>query len=115
MIHKLALILVILLSSPDGIDSDKVRYGNLKNFKKGQTVHVIDSKKVYNKIPAYKTIIKKKLEKGSAEYTHLMLEATKLYKSTLGKSGLRLIVEFDGVDESLHNTEDVTQKIISLL
>ena len=115
MIHKLTLILALLVFSPDGINADKVRYGNLNNFKEGQTVHVIDSKKVYNEIPAYKTIIKKKLEKGSAEYTHLMLQATQLYKSTLGKSGLTLIVEFDGVDKSLHNTEDVTQKIISLL
>lgn len=115
MIHKLALILVLLLSSPEGIDAKKVRHGNLVNFKEGQTVYLIDSKKIYEKIPYYQTIIRKKLEKGTAEYTHLMLKATELYKGTLGKSGLSLIVEFDGVDKTLHKTEDVTKKIISLL
>jgi len=115
MIHKITLILVLLLSSPKGIDADKVRYGNLTTFKEGQTVHVIDSKKIYSEIPYYQTIIRKKLKKGTAEYTHLMLKATELYKGTLGKSGLSLIVEFDGVDKTLHKTEDVTKKIISLL
>ena len=92
-----------------------MRFGNLTTFKKGQSVSVVDSKKIYAEIPYYKTIIKKNLKKGTAEYTQLMLKATELYKGTLGKSGLSLIVEFDGVDTTLHKTEDVTTKIISLL
>ena len=115
MFHKLTLILALLVFSPDGINANKVRYGRLDNFQEGQTVHVINSKKVYEEIPYYQTIIRKKLEKGTAEYTHLMLKATELYKGTLGKSGLSLIVESDGVDKTLHKTEDVTKKIISLL
>lgn len=63
----------------------------------------------------YKTIIKEKLEKGSARRAKLMRECTALYKSTLNKAGFPLIVEIDGVDKTLHKTEDVTQKIISLL
>ncbi len=78
-------------------------------------VHLVDSKKIYAEIPYYQTIIRKNLKPGTAEYTHLMLKATELYKGTLGKSGLSLIVESDGVDKTLHKTEDVTKKIISLL
>jgi len=63
----------------------------------------------------YKTIIKEKLKKGQARYQNLMRQCTVLYKSTLGKSGFSLIVEIDGVDKTLHKTEDVTKKLISLL
>jgi len=115
MIHKLLLITCLLLSSVKGIDKDKVRHGNVANFKEGQKVYLIDSKKVYLQMKPYKTIIKKNIQKGSAEYNKLMLEATTLYKDTLDKSGYSLIVELDGVDKTLHKTEDVTQKIISLL
>jgi hypothetical protein len=115
MIHKLLLITCLLLSSVKGIDKDKVRYGNITNFKEGQKVYLVDSKKIYLQMKPYKTIIKKNLKKGSAERNKLMREATALYKSTLGKSGYSLIVEIDGVDKTLHKTEDVTKKIISLL
>ena len=63
----------------------------------------------------YKTITKEKLKKGSARYNILMRRCTALYKATLGKSGYSLIVEIDGVDKTLHKTEDVTKKLISLL
>ncbi len=63
----------------------------------------------------YNTIIKEKLEKGTARHAKLMRQCTALYKATLGKSGYSLIVEIDGVDKTLHKTEDVTKKIISLL
>jgi len=63
----------------------------------------------------YKTIIKEKLKKGTARYAKLIEQCTALYKATLDKSGYSLIVETDGVDKTLHKTEDVTQKIISLL
>ena len=115
MIHKLLLITCLLLSSPKGIDSSKVRYGKLTEFKEGQKVYLVDSKKVYPEIPAYKTIMKEKLEKGTARYNILMRECTSLYKATLGKSGYSLIVEIGGVDKKLHKTEDITQTLISLL
>jgi len=115
MIHKLLLIIFLLLSSIKGIDSSKVRHGNIHTFKTGQLVHLVDSQKVYLQMKPYKTIIKEKLKKGQARYVKLMSECTALYTSTLGKSGYPLIVEIDGVDKTLHKTEDVTQKLISLL
>ena len=78
-------------------------------------VPVINSKEVYKHIPYYQTIIKEGIKQGTARYTQLMRKSTTLYKSTLGKSGYSLIVEIDGVDKTLHKTEDITQKIISLL
>jgi len=115
MIHKLLLISCLLLSSIKGIDNAKVRHGNTKNFVQGQTVHLVDSQKVYIQMEPYKTIIKEKAKEGTARYAKLMRQCTSLYKATLGKSGYPLIVEIDGVDKTLHKTEDVTKKIISLL
>jgi hypothetical protein len=115
MFHKLLLITFLLLSSPKGIDSSKVRHGNLKNFTEGQTVHTIQSQKVYLQMAPYQTILKEKAKQGTARYAKLMRDCTRLYKATLGKSGYSLIVEIDGVDKTLHKTEDVTNKIISLL
>ena len=115
MIHKLLLIACLLVSSPKGIDSSKVRHGNLRNFTEGQIVHTIQSQKVYLQMEPYQTIIKEKAKQGTARYAKLMRDCTRLYKATLGKSGYSLIVEIDGVDKTLHKTEDVTNKIISLL
>tara|TARA_R110002110_G_scaffold193493_1_gene402122 strand:- start:1577 stop:1975 length:399 start_codon:yes stop_codon:yes gene_type:complete len=115
MIHKLLLIACLLVSSPKGIDSTKVRYGKLSEFKEGQKVYLVDSKKVYSQMAPYKTITKEKLKPGSARYNILISRCTTLYKATLGKSEYSLIVEIGGVDKTLHKTEDVTTKIISLL
>lgn len=115
MIHKLLLLACLLVSSPEGIDPHKVRYGNIGSHTEGQTVHIINSKEVYKHIPYYQTIIKEGIKQGTAKYAQLMRRATTLYRNTLGKSGISLIVEIDGVDKTLHKTEDVTQKIISLL
>jgi len=78
-------------------------------------VHTIQSQKVYLQMAPYQTIIKEKAKQGTARYAKLMRDCTRLYKATLGKSGYSLIVEIDGVDKTLHKTEDVTNKIISLL
>jgi len=115
MFHKLLLITFLLLSSPKGIEASKVRHGNLANFKEGQTVYVIQSQKVYAEMEPYKTITKESLKEGSARYNILMRRCTSLYKATLGKSEYSLIVEINGVDKTLHKTEDVTKTIISLL
>jgi hypothetical protein len=115
MFHKLLLITCLLLSSVKGIDTAKVRHGNITAFVEGQVVYIVDSQKVYLQMTPYKTIIKERLEKGQARYAKLMRQCTVLYKATLGKSGFSLIVEIDGVDKTLHKTEDVTKKIISLL
>jgi len=115
MLHKLILICCLLLSSVKGIDSHKVRHGSLDGFVEGQVVHIVNSQKIYGKMEPYQTIIREKLKPGSARYNFLIRQCTTLYKATLGKSGLSLIVEFDGVNKKLHKTEDVTQKLISLL
>ena len=81
----------------------------------GQVVSTVNSKLIYKEIPEYQTIIRENIKKGSARHTQLMLSATRLYKGALGKAGIPLIVEFDGVDKKLHKTEDVTKIIISLL
>ena len=78
-------------------------------------MHTIQSQKVYLQMAPYQTIIKEKAKQGTARYAKLMRDCTRLYKATLGKSGYSLIVEIDGVDKTLHKTEDVTNKIISLL
>jgi len=115
MIHKLLLISCLLLSSIKGIDTTKVRYGDITEFVEGQKVYLVDSQEVYRQMKPYKTIIKEKAKEGTARYAKLMRQCTTLYKATLGKSGYPLIVEIDGVDKTLHKTEDVTKKIISLL
>ena len=117
MIHKLLLFILPLVSTldVDGIVSAKIRWGSVDTFQQGQTIQIVDTKKVYLQMAPYKTIIKEKAKQGTARYAKLMRDCTRLYKATLGKSGYSLIVETDGVDKTLHKTEDVTQKIISLL
>ena len=117
MFHKLLLATLLLLSTPavHGINPEKLRFGRMESHVDGQVVSTVNSKLIYKEIPEYQTIIREKVPKGTARYTQLMLTATRLYKGALGKAGIPLIVEFDGVDTALHKTEDVTQKIISLL
>jgi hypothetical protein len=115
MFKALLLFILLIVNTIKGIDDTKIRYGSSTNFKKGQTVSVVNSKNVYLQIKPYKTIIKEKVEKDSARWTKLMEEATSLYKNALAKSGYNLIVEIGGVDESLHKTADITQEIIDLL
>ena len=99
-------------------DASKVRYGKLAEVDlKKDKVGVVNSKKVYLEIPAYKTIVKDKVEKGSARYIQLMEEATAVYRSTLEKvaqdKGVKLIVETGGV--SGVKTSELTDAIIEAL
>ena len=100
------------------VDASKVRYGKLAEVDlKTDKVGVVNSKKVYLEIPAYKTIVKDKVEKGSARYIQLMEEATAVYRSTLEKvaldQGIKLIVETGGV--SGVKTSELTDAIIEAL
>lgn len=100
------------------VDASKVRYGKLAEVDlKKDKVGVVNSKKVYLEIPAYKTIVKDKVEKGSARYIQLMEEATAVYRSTLEKvaqdKGVKLIVETGGV--SGVKTTELTDAIIEAL
>lgn len=100
------------------VDASKVRFGKLSEVDlKKDKVAVVNSKKIYLEIPAYKTIVKDKVEKGSARYIQLMEEATALYRSTLEKvakdKSVQLIVETGGV--SGIKTTDLTDAIIESL
>lgn len=100
------------------VDASKVRYGKLADVDlKADKIGVVNSKKVYLEIPAYKTIVKDKVEKGSARYIQLMEEATAVYRSTLEKvaqdKGIKLIVETGGV--SGVKTSELTDAIIEAL
>ncbi|MAW61226.1 MAG: hypothetical protein CMJ94_10375 [Planctomycetes bacterium] len=100
------------------VDSSKVRYGKLADVDLAKDkIGVVNSKKVYLEIPAYKTIVKDKIEKGSARYIQLMEEATAVYRSTLEKvaqdKSIKLIVETGGV--SGVKTSELTDAIIEAL
>lgn len=100
------------------VDQSKVRYGKLADVDLSKDkVGVVNSKKVYLEIPAYKTILKDKVEKDSARYIQLMEEATAVYRSTLEKvakdKAVVLIVETGGV--SGVKTSELTDAIIEAL
>ncbi|MFQ5749003.1 MAG: hypothetical protein ACE5H3_06050 [Planctomycetota bacterium] len=101
------------------IDESKVRYGDVGSFKpkQGQKVGVVRSKEVYLEIPAYQTILKEKIKKGTARYNQLINEATVAFKKALvkvaNKGGLALIVEEGGIQG--YPTTDVTRGVIRAL
>jgi len=101
------------------IDESKCRYGDVGSFKpkQGQKVGVVRSKEVYLEIPAYKTILKEKVKKGTARYNQLINEATVAFKKALGKvakkGGLVLIMEEGGIQG--YPTTDVTNGVIRAL
>jgi len=102
------------------LDRAKVRCGNASKFDlKGKAaVGTVRSTDVYDEIPAYKTIKKEGLEKGSARYNKLIGKATKVYKAALKKvakdKGYALIVEEGGIS-GYNNVTDATSDIIAAL
>jgi len=102
------------------LDRSKVRHGNVSKFdvEGAQTVGTIRSTEIYEQIPAYQTIQKEGLEKGSARYNKLIRQATKSYKAALKKvaaeKSFALIVEEGGISGYAHVT-DATSDIISAL
>lgn len=102
------------------LDRDKVRHGNASRFDATGTAKVatVRSSDVYDEIPAYKTIQKEGVEKGSARYNQLIREATKAFKAALKKvakdGSYVLIVEEGGISGYSHVT-DATADIIAAL
>jgi len=102
------------------LDRSKVRQGNVSKFdvEGTKTVGTIRSTEIYEQIPAYQTIQKEGLEKGSARYNKLIRKATKSYKAALkkvaGEKSFALIVEEGGISGYAHVT-DATADIISAL
>ncbi len=102
------------------LDRAKVRYGNASKFdvKGTAAVGTVRSTDVYDEIPAYKTIKKEGVEKGSARYNKLIGQATKAYKAALKKvakdKSYVLIVEEGGIS-GYTNVTDATSDIIAAL
>ena len=102
------------------LDRAQVRWGNASKFdvKGTATVGTVRSTDVYDEIPAYKTIKKEGVEKGSARYNKLIGQATKDFKAALKKvakdKGFALIVEEGGISGYTHVT-DATSDIIAAL
>ena len=120
VLSRLAPILLLLLVAitPLHIDATKVRYGNVSQFDpaRNDKVGVVDSKEVYTHIPSYKRIVDEKIEKGSAKYTKLMMEATATYRKSIfkiGNSHYVLIVEKGGVTD--YPVTNVTEQCIEAL
>ena len=101
------------------LDHAMVRHGNPADFdaSKSPRVATVRSKEVYMAIPAYKTIQKEKVQKGTARYTQLMQTATQTYrralKASADKGNYLLIVEEGGI--SGYTTTDLTTGIIQSL
>ena len=96
------------------IDATKVRHGNYSEFDATaeDLVATVDSKIVYRAIPEYKTILREKLEEGSARYAILIRTCTRKFKAALklSQGSYVLIVEVGGVKD--YPTTDITQNII---
>ena len=101
------------------LDHSKVRHGNPGDFdpEKGHRVSTVRSKEVYKAIPAYQTIVKEKVQQGTARYTKLMKEATRNFRKALkaaaGQGSFVLIVEEGGITG--YSTTDLTAEIIQAL
>ncbi len=101
------------------VDPAKIEYGRLKDFRpeEGKPVGVVRPKDVYLEIPAYQTILKERIEKGTARWNQLMREATAAYKRAIRRVGEQggyvLIVQEGGI--SGYPTTDVTREVIDAL
>jgi len=101
------------------LDHSKVRHGNPGDFdpEKGHRVSTVCSKEVYKAIPAYQTIVKEKVQQGTARYTKLMKEATRNFRKALKVAARQgsfvLIVEEGGITG--YSTTDLTAEIIQAL
>ncbi|RMH01800.1 MAG: hypothetical protein D6702_10425 [Planctomycetota bacterium] len=110
-----------VLPAPSGVEIDRsrIRYGNLADFdpEKGHKVATVRSTEVYTEIPAYKTIVKEGIERGTARWIQLMKEATAQFKKALktvaATENYVLIVEEGGI--SGYPTTDATTAIIDAL
>lgn len=100
------------------LDEKAIRYGKAADFDpaKNSKVGTVRSTDVYNEIPAYQTIIKEKVDEGSARWLQLMREATQAYRGALEKvagTDYVLIVEEGGI--SGYPAADLTATIIQAL
>ncbi|MBT3340604.1 MAG: hypothetical protein HN405_06705 [Planctomycetes bacterium] len=101
------------------LDKSKVRYGNPASFdaERQDKVGTIRSKEIYRAIPAFQKIEKGNIKKGSAQYTKLMGEATKVYRKALKSVAISgayvILVEQGGISD--YSVTDVTAGVIAIL
>ncbi len=82
-----------------------VHFGNLFEFdpKGSAKVGEVDSRAIYMNIPAYQTVRKEKLKKGSARRAQLMAEATQVHSRIVLKvaqgEGYSLVIEMGKAEE----------------
>ena len=112
------LLLVLGLLTSVVIDSNKIRFGELQNFKeeRNDAVAVVKSKEVYFCIEEYKQIKEEGIKPGSARYTQLMAACTKKYRSGLRKAASGtyvLVIEEGGI--SGYPVTDITKQVIEQL
>ena len=116
------LLLSIATLLPDSgvdasIDVSLIRYGKYSEFsaERGDSVAVVDSKKVYLAIPERQTIIREGVKKGTARYYKLTRICTDKYKKAIkaAAAGYVLVVEIGGVKD--YKTTDITDNIINNL
>jgi len=110
------LILATILLISTHINPSMIRHGQLSEFNpdNNDKVGIVESTKVYEKLPSVKIIRKDKLEQGTARYNKLMQIATNNYKKILKAvardKNLVLIVENGGVRD--YPTISVTKDCI---
>jgi hypothetical protein len=114
---KFLILLLMLLSTHENIDTTLIRYGDITNFstERNDKVATVNSKNIYKKLPSYILLEKEGAEKGSARYHELMSKATKNYKRVLRLVAIEknfvLIVERGGVVN--YKSEEATISCIS--
>lgn len=87
----------------------KVLVGDPKSFR---TVGVVDRRKVFDEIPAMKTIRSERVPRDSARYHFLLYEANRRFQRALEiaatKSAIDLVVESGGVSAAGIDVVDLT-------
>ncbi len=94
-----------------------VYYGDVNSFKNPA---VLKRSKVFNQIPAVKTIKKEKLDKNSARYAFLIDKANRVFRETVEKvakeKGFDLVVERGGIKASKNvRIPDITAFVIKAI
>jgi hypothetical protein len=108
-------------SEQDDGENDKVTYrvtgdvyhGDKHKFSKPC---VLSRKKIFDKIPAYQTIKRERLNKNSARYYFLIEKANKVFRSkieeALGDLNHDLVVEKGGIKAKGVKVPDITKDVI---
>jgi hypothetical protein len=97
--------------------SGHVYYGDKNHF---QNPCVLQREKVFKEIPAYKKIVREKLDKNSARYYFLLEEANRTFRTKVqeiaSQLGYDLVVEKGGIKgEKRTRFHDISREVIKAL